>query len=79
MLTGPRTFAAAILVTSITVHLGVLPYAWFYFTEDRLWRIPPEIWRLATSFLLSSPALGIILDPYFGRLCCSPHSEAIPG
>ncbi|KAK2072557.1 hypothetical protein P8C59_006904 [Phyllachora maydis] len=60
-----RTFAAAILVTSITVHLGVLPYAWFYFTEDRLWRIPPEIWRLATSFLLSSPALGIILDPYF--------------
>ncbi|KAK4246293.1 Der1-like family-domain-containing protein [Corynascus novoguineensis] len=60
-----RTFATAILVTSISVHFGFVSYAWFYFTEDRLLRFPPEIWRLATNFFLSGPKLGIIMDPYF--------------
>ncbi|KAK3373759.1 Der1-like family-domain-containing protein [Lasiosphaeria ovina] len=60
-----RTLATAIFVTSIFAHFGVLPYAWLYFTEDRLFHLPPEIWRLVTSFLLSSPQFGIILDPYF--------------
>lgn len=62
-----RTFATAIVVTSISAHiLGLVPYAWIYFTEDRLFRLPPEIWRLATNFFLSGPQLGIIMDPYFG-------------
>ncbi|KAL2262467.1 hypothetical protein VTK26DRAFT_1198 [Humicola hyalothermophila] len=60
-----RTLATAILVTSISAHFGLVPYEWLYFTEDRLFRLPPEIWRPVTSFLLSSPQLGIIMDPYF--------------
>ncbi|KAK4242484.1 hypothetical protein C8A03DRAFT_29242 [Achaetomium macrosporum] len=60
-----RTFATAILITSISVHFGLLSAWWIYFTEDRLFRLPPEIWRLATTFLLSGPQLSIILDPYF--------------
>lgn len=27
--------------------------------------IPPQIWRLATNFLLAGPKLGMVLDPYF--------------
>jgi Derlin-2/3 len=62
-----RTFATAIVVTSFSAHiLGLVPYAWIYFTEDRLFRLPPEIWRLVTTFLLSGPKLSIIMDPYFG-------------
>ncbi|KAL2179219.1 Der1-like family-domain-containing protein [Thermothelomyces heterothallicus CBS 202.75] len=60
-----RTLATAILVTSISVHFGFVSFVWFYFTEDRLLRFPPEIWRLATTFFLSRPKLGIIMDPYF--------------
>ncbi|TGZ82848.1 hypothetical protein EX30DRAFT_328704 [Ascodesmis nigricans] len=39
-------------------RLVYLPQAIFNFTK-------PEIWRLATSLVLSSPGFGIILDPYF--------------
>jgi Derlin-2/3 len=61
-----RTLATAIVVMSIPVHFQMVSYVWFYFTEDTLLRFPPEIWRLATCFLLSGPKLGIIMDPYFG-------------
>ncbi|KAK3685427.1 Der1-like family-domain-containing protein [Podospora appendiculata] len=60
-----RTLATAIFVTSISVHFGLLPFSWFYFTEDRLFRFPPEIWRLATNFFVSAPQFGIIMDPFF--------------
>ena len=62
-----RTLTTAIVVTSVSAHLlGVLPYTWIYFHEERLLRLPPEIWRLATNFFLSGPQLGILMDPYFG-------------
>lgn len=61
-----RSLATAIFVTSIAAHFGLVPYLWLYFTEDRLFRLPPEIWRPVTSFLLSSPKFGIVMDPYFG-------------
>ncbi|KAK4156300.1 Der1-like family-domain-containing protein [Chaetomidium leptoderma] len=60
-----RTLATAIVVTSIAVHAGLVSYTWFYFTEDTLLRLPPQIWRLATNFFLSGPKLGIVMDPYF--------------
>ncbi|KAL0465698.1 Der1-like family domain-containing protein [Neurospora intermedia] len=63
-----RTLATAILVTSIMAYFGPLPISWIYFDESRLFKLPPEIWRLVTSFLLSSPQLGIVLDPYFAYL-----------
>jgi len=63
-----RTLATAILVTSLSAYIfGILSFSWLYFSEDRLFRLPPEIWRLVTSFLISGPKLGIIMDPYFGR------------
>lgn len=62
-----RTFTTAIVITSISVHvLGLLSPMWIYFTEDRLFRFPPEVWRLVTNFFLSAPQLGILMDPYFG-------------
>lgn len=60
-----RTFATAIVVTSIGCYMGLLPFGWFYFAPSELFRIPPGIWRPFTAFFLSTPKLGIILDPYF--------------
>lgn len=60
-----RTFAAAVLTTSICVHFGILPYTWFYFHYLEIFKIPPQIWRFFTSFLITGPQLGIIMDTYF--------------
>lgn len=52
-------------MTSIGCYMGLLPFGWFYFAPSELFRIPPGIWRPFTAFFLSTPKLGIILDPYF--------------
>ncbi len=66
-----RTLTTAIVFTSFSAIIGKLllgwqPYVYLYFTEDRLFRFPPELWRLVTSFLVTRPQIGLILDPYFG-------------
>lgn len=60
-----RNLATAVVVTSLAVHFHFLPYAWFYFHVSRIFMIPPEIWRPITTFLISGPKIGIIMDPYF--------------
>lgn len=60
-----RTFATAVLATSIACHMGIAPYGWIYFHYLELFRLPPQIWRLVTSFLLTGPQLGIVMDTYF--------------
>lgn len=60
-----RTFAATVLLTSICVHFGILPYTWFYFHYLEIFKIPPQIWRFFTSFLITGPKLGIVMDTYF--------------
>lgn len=60
-----RTFATAVLATSIACHMGIMPYGWIYFHYLELFRLPPQIWRPVTSFLLTSPQLGIVMDTYF--------------
>ncbi|KLU93185.1 hypothetical protein MAPG_12122 [Magnaporthiopsis poae ATCC 64411] len=61
-----RTLAAAVFVTSVGVRLlGVIPAGWLYLDPYHLVTPPPQIWRLATNFLVSGPQLGIVLDPYF--------------
>jgi len=59
-----RTLATAIIVTSFTIYFtNFISFNHIYFATDRLFRFPPEIWRPVTSFLLSSPKIGLILDP----------------
>jgi hypothetical protein len=45
--------------------MKIVPYAWIYFHYLELFRLPPQIWRLVTSFMLTSPQLGIVMDTYF--------------
>lgn len=64
-MTTRRTFATCVLVTSIACHMGIAPYSWIYFHYLELFRLPPQIWRPVTSFFLTSPQLGIVMDTYF--------------
>lgn len=50
---------------SVSIHMGVLPFAWFYYELAYLVQFPPQIWRLATSFLITDPGLGLLFDTYF--------------
>jgi len=60
-----RTLTAATLVVSILAHTGLISFYWFVFYVPNFLKLPPEIWRLATCFMLTGPQLGILLDPFF--------------
>lgn len=64
-----RTLVASSVVMSVSVYTGLLPYGWIIFHPSffgfSLQKFPPQIWRLVTSFLLTAPKLGMIMDPFF--------------
>lgn len=53
------------LAISIGGHFGIIPVKWLYFHYLEIFKFPPEIWRFVTSFLLTGPKLGIVMDTYF--------------
>ncbi len=59
-------------MSSIGIYMGFIPYRFFVFNTYFIFKLPPEPWRFFTSFLLTGPQLGILLDPYFGRPAPSP-------
>jgi len=60
-----RTLTAATLVISILVHTGLMSGYWVIFWIPKIFSLTPQLWRLMTSFMLSAPKFGILLDPYF--------------
>lgn len=68
MLMG-RTLTAATLATSLLVYGRLLSgqYVIFYLPWVFM-KLPPQLWRIVTSFWLTDPGLSILLDPYFREL-----------
>lgn len=64
ILTHHRTVTAVAFSMSVLVYTHVLPYSWIMFTWQQVLQIPPQIWRLPTSFLLTGPGLGMLFDPF---------------
>jgi len=60
-----RTLTAATLVLSILVHTHLMNAYWVLFWAPKIFTLPPQVWRLMTSFMISGPQFGILLDPYF--------------
>ncbi|KAF2811575.1 DER1-domain-containing protein [Mytilinidion resinicola] len=60
-----RTITAATVAVSALVYGGVLSVYPLLFASEYMWRLPPQIWRVVTAFLVTKPKLSIILDPYF--------------
>ncbi|KAI9757276.1 MAG: hypothetical protein M1815_001634 [Lichina confinis] len=60
-----RTLALAAFTTSALVYSGILSGAWVVLYYSSLFKFPPQLWRLLTSFLVTGPKFGILLDPYF--------------
>ena len=69
-----RTITAAAVLISIPGHLiGVPSLLSMIFIPPYIFtlRMFPQVWRLVTSFLITGPQLGMILDPYFLFTYCS--------
>jgi hypothetical protein len=60
-----RTLATIVLGTSLAVTLKLLPAQLIIFHPYYIWKFPPEIWRIPTSFLLTGEGLGLLFDTYF--------------
>lgn len=52
------------------MYSGLLHPFWVVFLPSNLLTIPPQIWRLFSSFLLTGPKFGIMYDPYFCEQLC---------
>jgi len=66
-----RSFATAAFALSVSVLFGILPGSWFIFHRLYLWQIPPQIWRIVTTFFLTGPGLGLLFDTYFSYMYLS--------
>ncbi|CAD0090275.1 unnamed protein product [Aureobasidium vineae] len=62
-----RTLTAATLVLSINFWmLPIINPGYFVFVPRSVFKLwVPQVWRLVTAFLITSPKLGLIMDPYF--------------
>ncbi|KAK3994728.1 Der1-like family-domain-containing protein [Cladorrhinum sp. PSN332] len=60
-----RTLSFSAGILSILTYTGIVPFTWLYFEGYFILQIPPQIWRFLTAFLITSPGLGMIMDPYF--------------
>ncbi|KAF7561300.1 hypothetical protein G7046_g2842 [Stylonectria norvegica] len=60
-----RTAASITFPLSVAIHLHFVSGYWFIWSPAYLWKIPPQLWRPVTSFLITNPDLGILFDTYF--------------
>jgi Derlin-2/3 len=60
-----RNIATCAFVVSLGILLGMLPSGYFIYHTFFILRFPPQIWRFATSFLITGSGLGLLFDTYF--------------
>ncbi|SMR60010.1 unnamed protein product [Zymoseptoria tritici ST99CH_1A5] len=62
-----RTLTAATVLISVPGHLGFYNLVRVFFLSDYVFTVRqlPEVWRLVTTFLITGPQLGLIMDPFF--------------
>lgn len=62
---SPRTIVAAMAVESVLVYGGLLSGYWVVFAPEFLWKLPPQLWRICSAFLLTNRGLNALFDLYF--------------
>ncbi|KAJ5414499.1 rRNA pseudouridine synthase [Penicillium cosmopolitanum] len=60
-----RTLTALTLVQSVLVHGRLLSGYYVIFLPRLLWKLPPQIWRLVSPFMLTGGNIAFIFDLYF--------------
>ncbi|KEZ39914.1 hypothetical protein SAPIO_CDS8876 [Scedosporium apiospermum] len=60
-----RNISTASFVLSVLCYTGFVGMWRVFWDTGYITKFPPEVWRFITSFLITNPQFGIILDPYF--------------
>ncbi|KAI2463769.1 Derlin [Annulohypoxylon bovei var. microspora] len=60
-----RTVATAVFLCSVGVYTGILSAEPFIFHYSLLFKFPPGLYRLVTSFLLTGSGMAVLFDTYF--------------
>lgn len=62
-----RTLTAAAVLISIPGWMGFYSLFWVVYYPEYVFTLSqiPQVWRLVTSFLITGPKLGMIMDPFF--------------
>ncbi|KAI1611918.1 Der1-like family-domain-containing protein [Exophiala viscosa] len=60
-----RTIVAAMFVESALVHSGLVNGMRVVFYTPSIFKFPPELWRILSSFLLTGGGLSFLFDLYF--------------
>ncbi|TAQ86286.1 hypothetical protein B7494_g5395 [Chlorociboria aeruginascens] len=58
-----RTLAASALTLSVLVYTGILPFYYVAWYMPGFLKMPPQLWRAITCFLMTGPKLGIVTNP----------------
>ncbi|RJE22127.1 Der1-like family [Aspergillus sclerotialis] len=59
-----RTLVALTCAQSVLVFAGVLNPYLILFSPNLLFKFPPQIWRLCTSFMMTGPKWSFFFDLY---------------
>lgn len=70
-----RTIAAGAFTLSILIYMEYLPAHYVTFYLPSFLRLPPQIWRIFTSFLITGPKISILFDTYY---CKDPQTILEP-
>ena len=62
-----RTIVAAMFVESALVHSGLINYMRVIYFTPLLFKFPPELWRLLSSFILTGGGFNFVFDLYFSE------------
>lgn len=60
-----RNIATFSFAMSILCHMNLVSIYRVLWHTDYVFKLLPEVWRYPTSFLLTHPSWGLLLDPYF--------------
>ena len=66
---------AAMFVESALVHSGLVGGMRVIFDNRSIFRFPPELWRLLSSFLLTGGGFSFVFDLYFSTLTLAQLHE----
>lgn len=55
-------------VESALVRGGLMSAMHIVYQNQLLWKFPPELWRVLTSFLLTGPDFSFVFDLYLSKL-----------
>lgn len=60
-----RTIVAAMFIESLLVYGRLLDGYWVVYDNSFMFKLPPQLWRLLSSFLLTGGGFSFVFDLYF--------------